>query len=1250
VLSEVTDQNFPNSDMKFFLAINVFILSLLNVSCIDLPYYKKEVRNWRSIYPDSSQPEFSVYLIGDAGSPSLTIQEPTLKLLEQTINGDTNSAVIFLGDNIYFDGMPASSSSSREKQEAKLIEQLKIFADYKGQVFLVAGNHDWDYMKEGGLKAIKRQEAFVENYLNRDNSFVPDNACPGPFTAKIHPQIAFAAIDSQWWLHKYIKPYGPCGDCAAEDEDDMIVQLKDFLDNNKNRHKLIVAHHPLYSNGNHGGYYTFMDYVFPLSIIRKNLYVPLPGIGAIYPLYRKFGGVDQDISHYKYQYFKSRITSIIGEYDNLVYAAGHDHNLQLHSEGPINHVVSGAGSRLNPVSGGGNALYTQRAKGFARINYYHSGQAWIEYWIPEGDGSEGTIKFRHKLYEKKSGALELFCSLSEKNYQDSSIIMAASSQYKTSKLHQFLFGNHYRKDWIQPITIPYVNLSSDEGGLIPYGIGGGKQSKSLKLKNLDGRKFVLRSINKNPTKAIPATFRNTIVQDLAQDQISAQHPYGSLVAAKIAEAVGIYHNNPRIVYIPNDSCLGPYREEFKGSMSFLEEDANDDHSNVASLGYSKNIVGTDKVFEEIEEDNDNIVDQRFYLRTRLTDMLMGDWDRHERQFRWTDIPTEKGKIYRVIPEDRDQVFYKFDGVLPTILSRKWAIRNLRNFDYQYGDIVGLNLSAKNIDRRFLSALDEKDWIEIADSIRKELSDKEIEEAVKALPDSIYPIHGPEITAKLKSRRNLLPQAALKYYHALNQYTDIYGSDKDEHFTVERIDDSHTRVTINKINKEGEISKKLYERTFKSEATREIRLYGLAGEDKFVLKGDVDKGIKIRIIGGKDKDTILDFSKVDGCSNRTFIYDTNYDTYIQKGKSTSIQTSFKERINFPGLDEFKYKYLGPQATLYYNPDDGFYIGAGVLYQTYKFRSLPYGASHKLMVNVATHTRSRKLEYTGEVKNFIKKYDLYINALSYAPAFVFNFFGYGNETPGKTAGIDFYRVRLLHTMINPALSKSFTSFFKINLGPLYEYYKVEDNTGTLLSETLGESNPEIYKGQQFLGLRSSFVLGTRDNIYNPTRGILLTAEANISKRLTYTKGYYRHFKSEFIVYITPNLPKQLTLAMRIGGASTGGDFEFYQGNSIGLTQNVRGYRKTRFIGDDSFYQNVELRGELFNFNAYIFPAKIGLMALFDNGRVYVRGEKSREWHTSYGPGIWMSIYDRFVMNATYAFSEEDQLFNFRLGFFY
>jgi len=834
--------------------------------------------------------------------------------------------------------------------------------------------------------------------------------------------------------------------------------------------------------------------------------------------------------------------------------------------------------------------------------------------------------------------------------KDSTITVAASKQYESSKIHRLFFGEHYRRDWIQPVTVPYLNLSTDEGGLVPYDSGGGKQTKSLKLKNAEGRKFVLRSINKNPSHAIPAVFKNTILQDLAQDQMSAQHPYGSLVAARIAEIVGIYHTNPRIVYIPHDTSLAPYLDDFKGTLAFLEEDANGDHSNVKSLGYATNIIGTDKMYIKLEEDNDNTIDYRFYLKTRLTDMLMGDWDRHERQFRWTEIPTEKGYIYKVIPEDRDQVFYKADGILPYIFSRRWLLRSFQNFDYTYRDIIGLNLSARNIDRRLLSPLVEEDWMEIADSIRYGLSDQDIENAVRALPDSVVSIHGPEITAKLKNRRNLLTQAALRYYRVLNEYSDIYGSNKDEHFTIERLNDTETRVTVRKINKEGELSRKLYERTFNNAITREIRLYGLAGEDMFILKGNVNKGIKIRIIGGKDKDTILDFSSTKGWANRTYVYDTGYDTYIKEGKNTINCTSFKESINFPALDDFRYNFLGPQANLYYNPDDGFYLGGGVLYQTYKFRDIPYGATYKFMINMATNTRSRKIEYTGEFKNFIKRYHLNIHALSYAPAYVFNFFGFGNETPEKTEGIDYYRVRLVHALINPALSRNLNRIFTIKLGPLYEYYKVEGNSGTLLSETIGETTPQIYKGQQFLGLRTAFVLGKRDNPYNPKRGFVLSTEATISKRLTSGMGFYRNVRSDLVVYITPNLSRQLTLALRIGGAATGGDFEFYQGSSIGLTQNVRGYRKTRFIGDNSLYQNAEIRGELFNFNAYIFPAKFGLMALLDNGRVFVHGEQSQKWHTAYGPGIWISIYDRFIMNATYAISDENRLFNFRMGFFY
>ena len=45
---------------------------------------------------------YQTFLIGDAGEPSLEVQEPTLKLLQSFLEkSGKNSAAIFLGDNIY---------------------------------------------------------------------------------------------------------------------------------------------------------------------------------------------------------------------------------------------------------------------------------------------------------------------------------------------------------------------------------------------------------------------------------------------------------------------------------------------------------------------------------------------------------------------------------------------------------------------------------------------------------------------------------------------------------------------------------------------------------------------------------------------------------------------------------------------------------------------------------------------------------------------------------------------------------------------------------------------------------------------------------------------------------------------------------------------------------------------------------------------------------------------------------------------
>lgn len=79
------------------------------------------------------------------------------------------------------------------------------------------------------------------------------------------------------------------------------------------------------------------------------------------------------------------------------------------------------------------------------------------------------------------------------------------------------------------------------------------QTLSLRLADSTGREFVLRSIEKFPENAVLEMLRKTIAQDLVQDQISPS--LRRTGDSYHAEAAGIHHTNPKLVYIPDGPGL-----------------------------------------------------------------------------------------------------------------------------------------------------------------------------------------------------------------------------------------------------------------------------------------------------------------------------------------------------------------------------------------------------------------------------------------------------------------------------------------------------------------------------------------------------------------------------------------------------------------------------------------------------------------------------------------------------------------------
>jgi hypothetical protein len=353
----------------------VVILFLFNAcASINKPFYSREAANWKTVMPpDTSQIKYTVFLIGDVGAPNKDPLEPSLKLLQSQMQvAGARSATIFLGDNIYSYGLTEAGSPGRKTDEERLITQLNLFKGYKGEKYMIAGNHDWAQGLPGGLRSVIRQEVFVEEYLkdttfvSGGDFFVPDEGCPGPYEVFLQEDVVFIALNSQWWLQDEERPYGANNYCNVADEVEVLTRLEDIITRNSGKHIVVVGHHPIYSNGVHGGNFRLLDHLFPLTLIESTpwLVLPLPIIGSIYPFARKYGGISQDIAHPKYQAYAQGLMNIFQRNPNVIYAAGHEHTLQHFKTGNVNTIVSGSGCKTQHMKeGGGDALFGHEAKG-----------------------------------------------------------------------------------------------------------------------------------------------------------------------------------------------------------------------------------------------------------------------------------------------------------------------------------------------------------------------------------------------------------------------------------------------------------------------------------------------------------------------------------------------------------------------------------------------------------------------------------------------------------------------------------------------------------------------------------------------------------------------------------------------------------------------------------------------------------------------------------------------------------------------
>lgn len=423
-----------------------------------------------------------------------------------------------------------------------------------------------------------------------------------------------------------------------------------------------------------------------------------------------------------------------------------------------------------------------------------------------------------------------------------SVITYPSGRYKAkSFLHKLLMGKNYRDVWQQPVKLPVFRLS--ESGFTIEELGGGMQTRSLKLKDKKGQRWSLRTIDKDVQGAFKGFLKNTFVKDVAQDQISAAMPYAPLVIAPLLNRTNVIAADPIIYFVADDPALGAYRSIFAQTVCMLEErdPSFDDTDN------------TKKILRKLQSSNQYIVDQQVLLKARVFDMLIADWDRHYDNWRWGIKDSAGLKVYQAIPRDRDWAFYYSRGLVPKF-ARLAALRFLVNFDEDPDHVKSLSLKAWNFDGAFLNQMSRQDWKAAVGELQQALTDSIIEKAVKNLPPEIYALEGPEMIKKLTQRRNRMEKEVLEYYRFLARKVQIDGSNDVDVFSFLPAGRDLVLQIFRYTDKSQKTKQKIYERRFSEEETDYITINGLGSDDLFEIDETLSSSIRLTLNGGTGTDS------------------------------------------------------------------------------------------------------------------------------------------------------------------------------------------------------------------------------------------------------------------------------------------------------------------------------------------------------------------------------------------------------------
>ncbi|MDX1470886.1 MAG: hypothetical protein R3213_05280, partial [Flavobacteriaceae bacterium] len=1040
--------------------------------------------------PQSSIPEkstfsnkeitHSFYIAGGTGTDD--INSKVLDLFKEELkNAPEESNLLFTGDYTFKD---ATESENFELLKTHL--ELKNL--FKGHTVFIPGHHEWH---SKNAKEIEWVENYIKDNDLKDVEVEPNSVCPLEYRV-LNDQLDILYVDTNWFMQDWDDIEGinkKCTDINTKRR--FVEELEGYIKDSRGKNLVIVMHHPIFSNGEYAGYQTFGQSI-----------TPLPILGSFWNELNSLGGFNtQDMSSFRYSYMQMIISALAQENERVTIVSGHEKSLQLLKGGHIWQIISGAmgdvtGTKLNEgtlTNVGGSLDYEGKfaygENGFAVLNYFKDGSSEVKFITPEKE-------FVFEVTPPFPPAEPEFPVPQFDSPTKTVAVTQQEDKLNKSGFYKWLWGERYRKYFGVPVEAKIAVLDTLYGGLKVTQQGGGHQSFSARLADSEGREFALRGLEKDALKFLkfkvkgiaydPESYRGTFGERVIYDFFTSTHPFIQVVINPLAKEAGINHANTELFYVPKQPGFRLLGEDYGDQLYYIEQRPNDEQRDYPGYrralppegGEITEFESTTDVLEKLNEDEKYSIDQREYIKARIFDMLIGDWDRHEDQWRWAQYEIGEDDIRFIpVPRDRDAAFSKFDGIaIPIIQMIMPDLRHWQAYGPNIENVKWFNSEGNNLDRALLNKHDTSVWVEEAQKIQNGLTDAEIDAAFDELPEEVQDEASEAIKNNLKKRLSNIVDIARRYGEIMQEKVVIHGTHKDDKIIVTRMPQGKTKVVLRRILS-GEKNKIFFERTFDSEETDEIWIYGLNDKDEFKVEGKGHNEIMVRLIGGFGKDEF----KISN-TKKLKVYDWKYEEIEFKDKVPSKQLTNLYQTNTFFWRNFRENRNVIFPSLGFRQDDGLYLGAYDLYTNMGFNGEDFRYKHYFLANYYFNFQAVELQYLGAFANIFPNWQLDLGGYFTSNSFANNFFGFGNETTydEDEVGRDFNRARMQQINFSAGISHR-----TLGIKGTFENIKVEDTEGRLFTE---DNFPEeIFNNQSYLGGEVFLTYENVDAPEFPTRGL-------------------------------------------------------------------------------------------------------------------------------------------------------------------